>query len=617
MAFKAASSGATPLNPFSDFLNTSNPGGGKWESASRDTDYTKNAVILISAGNYSSINNPGPAGLKGITASGLYGILQVAKNSNVALPDPSVIGYDPTGSLSFVYNSPENFISHLNQIHNNINDIIRQHIPASSYTDKDVDNNLTGPNAAIPSANTFNFINNIMFPGSYTGDVSTGVLPTRTYTDLAQPDVTGRGITAAFALSDGGNREYTLSRTGIEFYTVLTALAYGATVVVGGNYTPLAEFKANNNSTSAPLTTQADAFMMLDMSTYVDGQGITSASSNSRLVYGGSENAYPLGNTFNYCHGLTAQWLNSIYTEITRRNNIVNGTLDDNANLNTKSAYIIHAGLSGADISIAQNSLTNNFSDVYRYPGFDGQASLYQNINNTAGLTAYTLIEDPYLDRLFCVIGKKSRKIKSSNFGDPVGKEIKLEIPLIADVAGAIQRAKSGNGIYKSAVGYPYSAPLNCDSITPVISSSSDNARLLQSKRINYYVNSSDGLVLSTDLVGATSAIGSNGINDRIGVTSMKRVITDIAKTILQKAITDNRINNSSVRVDLANKIQNEITNNSGLNAALTAPSVITVEFLTDSTVSATITFYPIQAGFGTTVQNTALNGYTLTVTAQ
>ena len=598
----------TPLSPFSDFLAS----GGKWQSNPSHPNYEKNAVILISAGSWSFINT---LSQKGITASGLYGILRTAYESGVPLNTSSSIGYDGE-STSFVYNSPEKFINHLDQINNNINDIIRQFIPDISYTDQDGNLEFTGPLASRRSANAFNYLKNIMFPGSYTGNGG-GVLPTRVYNSVSLPDVTGNGITGAFVVYDQPSGEHVLSRTGIEFYTVLTALAYGATVAVGGDYTLLSSIRGNSTNTARPLTTNADAFMMLDMSTYIDGQGITLASSDSRLIYGGSETAYALGNTFNYCHGLTAQWLNSIYTEITKRNNVLNGTLDENATANTKSAYIIHAGLSGAAISLNQNTSSGDYTDINRYPGFDGKASLYQNTPNTAGFTAYTLIEDPYLDRLLCVIGKKTRIITSVNFGNPTNNQLTLEIPLVADVAGALQRAKVNNAIYQSAVGFPNSTLLNADSVAPFISSTSEYASTLRSKRVNFYVNTSNGLVLSTDLVGATSSDTSIDINDRIGVTSMKRVITDIAKVVLEAAITNNRANNSSVRAEIANEIKSQISLNQGLNASLNNVTTVVVNFLTDATVSADITFFPIQAAFGATTQDTLLNGYTLTVTAQ
>jgi hypothetical protein len=606
----------TPINPFSDFLDT-NQDGGKWESDQRNPDFLRNAVVLISAGNFTSINT---LNQKGITASGLFGILKATQNAGNIWTEKITgeykIGPDNT-SGSYVFDSPNSFISVMNNIHNNINDIIRQYIPEASYTDLGPDGVPTGPGGNFANTNSFNFLKDIMFPGSYTGN-SGGVLPTRLYNSGEQPDVTGNGITGAFVVYDQPNQEHVLSRTGIEFYTVLTALAYGATVVVNGNYQPMANWLGNPGQVNSyAWSTRADAFMTLDMSTYIDGQGITLASSESRLIYGGSEASYASGNTFNYCHGLTAQWLNSIYTETIKRNNIVNSTLDDDAPTNTKAAYIIHAGLSGAAFCLSQNTSSNDFSDIHRYPGFDGKPSLYQNVPNTAGLTAYTLIEDPYLNRLLCVIGKKQRVIKSPNFGNPTTGRLVLEIPLIADVAGALQRAKSNNDLYKSAVGFPYSTPLNCDSITPTPASFSNSAKTLQSRRINYYVSSSNGLVLATDLIGATSPYLSIDINDRIGVTSMKRVITEIATIILNRAITAGKVNNPSNRNILENEIQSEIVANSGLNASLNPGTIVVIEYLTAATVSATITFFPIQASFGTTAQNTLLSGYTVTVIAQ
>lgn len=621
MAFKAASVG-TPLNPFSDFLDTSSTGG-KWENEIPLADITKRAVIAFSAGNFSvTPNSPGNATTRGLTASGLYGILKVAETSGVSeVQLPTLSSLNPTGkdttTDAYVFDTPTAFVGHLNNIHNNINNIIRQFIPASTWTAVDSVGELEAPSASFSTVNAFNFVNNILFPGSYTGNTTTAVLPLKAVTTPGSLyDYIGKGITGAFTNLDTINREYQLSRTGIEFYTALTALAYGAKVIIGGNYNLLSSFSQPTSLSNG--ITPLDAFITLDMSTYIDGQGITSASSNSRLVYGGSENAYALGNTFNFCHGLTAQWLNSVYTEITKRNNLVVSSLDDNSPITTKSAYIIHAGLSGADISIAQNSLDNTFTDVYRYPGFNGQPSLYQNIINTAGLTSYTLIEEPYLNRLMCVMGKKKRTIQSNNFGHPATKTLILEIPLVADVAGSIQRAKANNSIYQSSVGNINSKVLNVDTITPTIVSGSGIANLLQQRRVNYYVQGTNGYILSTDLVGATAQ--SITIEDRIGVTSMKRVITQLAQDILDNFVASNVPNDGGTRTGIVTSIINAINNNTGLNNSLnTNLTTVVVNPVTNdnSLITVAVTFYPKQASFGTTVGGVSnLTGYTLTVTA-
>jgi len=616
MAFKTAPSNVTPVNPFNDFLD---PSKAKWVREIPLDDVTKRAVIAFSAGNYNTTIGGGPAN-RGLTASGLYGLLRIAQASNVPEVQlyPNVTGTNPSAydisTQSFVYDNPTIFVNHLNSIHNNINNVIRQFIPPNTWDAKDANGVSEAPLSNISTTNAFNFVNNIFLPGSYTGNTLTAQLPALTgvaTTIEGQQDYIGRGITGAFTNLDTVNREYYLSRTGMEFYTVLTALAYGAKVVVCGNYNSLASF-------APPLSvmTNIDAFITLDMGTYLDGQGITSATSDSRLIYGGSENAYALGNTFNFCHGLTAQWLNSIYTEITKRNNLVNSSLDDNAPVATKSAYIIHAGLSGAAISLAQNSINNTFSDVYRYPGFNGQSSLYQNVLNTDGLTAYTLLEEPYLNRLMCVMGKKNLDINSSNFGHPSTKILRIQIPLVADVAGSIQRAKANNSIYQSSVGLVNSTVLNVDSITPTINSNSSQANTLRERRVNFYIQASNGkYILSTDLVGATSPLGLIGIEDRVGVTSMKRVITKLTQDLLDGFV--GVLNNESTRTTIVNAIKTAIDLNDGLRNSLIKPTEVVVNPVTNNNtlISVTVTFYPRQASFGTEGDSNIL-GYSLTVTA-
>jgi len=616
MAVTPAPTSTTPVNPFNDFID-SNPATSNWIQETPQADPTKRAVIAFSAGNYTQ-GTGNPASARGITASGLYGLLKIVQASGVpglqfsTISGTNTTGRDPTTG-AYVFDSPNALVNYLNNVHNNINNIIRQFIPGT-WNATDIVGNAESSTATIGTTNAFNYVNDIFFPGSYTGNKVTAQLPDLVGSGVLRQDYIGRGITGAFTNLDPVNREYYLSRTGMEFYTALTALSYGAKVIIGGDYNLLSSFSGNIPSLGID---KIDAFITLDMGTYIDGQGITSASSNSRLVYGGSENAYALGNTFNYAHGLTAQWLNSIYTEITKRNNLVNSILDDNSS--NQTAYIIHAGLSGADISIAQNSLDNTFTDVHRYPGFNGQPALYQNIVNTAGLTAYTLIEEPYLNRLMCVIGKKKRTIQSNNFGHPATKTLILEIPLVADVAGSIQRAKANDSIYQSSVGNVNSKVLNVDSITPTINSNSGDAIKLRAKRINFYVQGTNGYILSTDLVGATSL--ENNIDDRIGVTSMKRVITKIAQDILDVYVNPpNVLNNLGTRTTIELNIKNAIDNNSGLrNSLFTGTTTVVVNPVTsnDTLITVDVTFYPKQASFGSTFNGTSnITGYTLTVSA-
>ena len=607
----------TPVNPFNDFLDQVKA---KWVREIPLPDVNKRAVIAISAGNFNIQTGVAPAN-RGLTASGLYGLLRLAQTSNVpeVLLFPGINGTRPTAfdlpSNSFVYDNPNDFVNHLNSIHNNINNVIRQFIPANTWNARDANGVSEAPLSNISTTNAFNFVNNIFLPGSYTGNTLTAQLPDSPLTvgeNQTVQNYIGKGITGAFTNLETVDREHYLSRTGMEFYTVLTALAYGAKVVISGNYDSLANFSPPGSAMNG-----IDAFITLDMSTYLDGQGITSAASESRLIYGGSERAYASGNTFNFCHGLTAQSLNSIYTEITKRNNLVNGLLDDDAPVINKSAYIIHSGLSGADISLAQNSINNTFSDVYRYPGFDGLPSLYQNVLNTAGLTAYTLSEEPYLNRLMCVIGKKNIDINSPNFGHPISKTLRIQIPLVADVAGSIQRAKASNSIYQSSVGRANSTVLIVDSITPTINSNSNQADTLRERRVNFYIQGNDGkYILSTDLVGATSVPGLIGIEDRVGVTSMKRVITKLTQDILDEFVGDNVLNNDSTRTEIVNAIKTKIELNDGLRNSLIIPTVVVVNPVNtnDTLISVTVTFYPRQASFGLSESN--LLGYSLTVTA-
>jgi hypothetical protein len=126
MAITPAPGTVTPLNPFNEFLSTA----GKWQEETPPQDYTKRAVIAISAGNYASdpsSANPTISAARGLTASGLYGLLKIAETSGIPavqlqiLTSTNATGRDISTS-SFIYDTPAAFVNHLNSIHNNINE---------------------------------------------------------------------------------------------------------------------------------------------------------------------------------------------------------------------------------------------------------------------------------------------------------------------------------------------------------------------------------------------------------------------------------------------------------------------------------------------------------------
>ncbi len=300
-----------PNSPFTDFIDTQAL---NFESETSPADLTKALVAAISAGYWFRGTNTPLNQQAGLTACGLYGLLVMARDSGLVstqLPllqstnlETNNVVYSQT-SAAFIFKNPQGFIGYLNTIHNNINAIIRNYLPitpdALGYgrTDAAFDQDATQTALLDANRTKFLFLRDIFLPGSYTGNTG-GVLPEDPVSN--QVDFKGGGITGAFVVYDNTNSQYTLSRTGIEFYTVLNYLSYGGIAMVGGDYASLDETQ------NAPLSQGADVIMTLDMASYLDAQGITTG--NNRAIYGSLPYSYASGNTYNFCHGSSADFLN-------------------------------------------------------------------------------------------------------------------------------------------------------------------------------------------------------------------------------------------------------------------------------------------------------------------
>ena len=625
LASSPVQTSTVPNNPFTDFIDTVS---GNFESEVPPSDPTKASMTAISCGAM-TINTGTPLNPRGVTGCGLFPLLYLAQFSNVpdtTLPNtlltsagPSVDGVYDLQNLVFYFRTPAGFIGYLNRIHNNINRIIASWLPLQIDNQGYGLGDGIGPAQGIQSSNQasrniFLFLRDTYLPGSYTGNTA-GELPSADaeVTPINAPDYKGNGITGAFVVYDNTNTGPVLSRTGIEFYTCLNCLSYGGSILIGADYSTLDDLIPGALFAGY----EATAMMTLDMASYIDGQGITSG--NNRAVYGGLQYSYASGNTYNLCHGSTAQFLNNTYANVVKRNNVVNALLDP-GNVTRTNFVIIHAGLSGSDYSLLQNSSDTNqtYSDVYRYPGLDGLQSQYQNILGVAGLTSYALTPSQ-LQRTFCVMGKKRKTIITNNFS-PTGT-LTLEIPLVSDVAGAMHRAKVQNNSYVSVAGTAYSKVLNVDSITP--SSPSQNwqfASTLKNKRINFYQFGQDGYYLATDFVGAT---GTNPtVNDRIGVTSLVEAVKNIATNTVQQYTSNANTSSvwSSARIAVINAIQ---ANTAIMNALDTAGSKsLNNNVICDNTNNSTastiltvdITIYPKSTFIPEGTRN--IGGFNIRVTA-
>lgn len=528
---------ATPTSPFTVFNQLAS------NSKPTDTLPTDRLVVGIVAGNFQTKN--GLPSVRGLTGCGLYSILRIAQDSNLnSVVLRSVTSQNATSpiwqdnafyiinSQTFIYRTAEAFIGHLNAIHNNINNICRCYLSSSSVTDgyqlSEANETALFEQTSFPEGvrgkNSFLNITQYILPNSYTGNTA-GDLPIidngGAYKE-AVSDLTGNGITGAFVTYDSPDGISRLSRTGIEFYTILELLKYDCYVAVAGNYVHL----TTNLPSTLSKPAETNVIVTLDMGSYIDGQGISTG--NNRAVYGGLIEGYSVGNTYNYCHGSSAFALNdSLFGSVVTRNNVINGIIDGNLSENDE-LLVIHAGLSGADATLAQSA--SDYTTVYRYSGFDGLTSQYQYQNQVSGLTAYTLTSTQ-LKNTFCVIGKKSKILTGmSDFTNNSKMQLTVDTPLVADVAGAFNRVYMNNQFYLTAAGYgPGKQILNADAVLPTIVPTSDDADALKAKRINFYSNSTQGAYLATDFVGLTGISPKNA--NRIGVNQLaielKQIITD------------------------------------------------------------------------------------------
>ena len=624
MALPKSSSfvGTVNSNPFSDFINpnvNTGPGqlGTNFERLDPSTDITKRLLCGFQFGAYTE---PTPAA--GPTGCGFGAILEFIDlvNTDTYLNgsvEPISYNDDFFKYSTFFFRSPDALVSALNTLHNNINEYLYYLDPSNTL--------LTGRPVSTKNTNLFNFYSKYVFPGSYnSGNYS------------LSDDKIGGGIVNAFIISDSGSYpNWNLSRAGYEFYTLLNYLSYGGMAAVSTTgwqgIAAITDYRANSPPLSGVIAqanslVRVDAIATLEMTSYLDGQGITSAATNNQAVYAGATYSYLAGNTFNITQGVTASILNNTYANTVGRNNILNTFLDIDAPKYgaTSNAIIIHAGLSGANFSVAQTTTTGDFTDVYRYPGLDGRSSLYQNIQNVAGLTAYVLTADPYLNRTFCIMGKKQKTIYSENFGDPARNySLTMDLPLVSDVAGLLNVAKQNGAFYGPITGGSGKF-LNCDSVTPSITLNSTQATRLKEKRINFASSTSSGICLGSDLVGVT---GSYDINNRYGISSLNRIIKTRAEGILQDLI-DNQstsYNNAFTRQTAISQLSNMVSEYSSVYFRINDPSIPSAPsgytIVCDATngnvdggatLYATITYYPKSPTSG----GANLSGISVTVSA-
>lgn len=560
-------------NPFSNLYTALN-----FTSESPAPNDLDRARIAIVSSPYSQAF-AGVDGLGGgITTAGLYGILRTALSSNSAfatdaIPTPSSttnttnfgIHYDlPT--TTFIIRSASSLIGALNVINNNINTIIRSYLPntpASVSSGYRRNTNLGNDYSYVSLAssagkNQFLFVRDYLFPGSYTGNTA-GILPKLDSLSPPTEDLLGNGITGAFFVYDAISGATPLSRTGLELLTCLELLEYGAIVFLMPSYDIL---NSADFATPTEQNKSFDAVIMLEQQSLMEGRA--SSNSSDYGIYGNINYTYASGNTFNFCHGVSAAQFGNSYFNLIERNNALNSEIISSATSELDSAVFIHCGLSGFNVANDQKSITNVYTDIYRYPGFDGLSGSYQNVIDIGGNTAYRLSATE-LTRTFCVIGKKTRIVEEyTSFGNPdYAYQLDITTPLTIDVGGAITRAKKDQSLYGGIAGLNYSKVLNGGQYSFTLSPTATPSvtQMLKQRRVNYFVRSQQGVYLGADYIGAT---GSYSSTNRYGVSSLEAAIKAQVTNLIQPIYIDTGTfqNTSATRTAVTNAIVNAVNSN-------------------------------------------------------
>jgi len=618
-------------NPFSDLYFALNFA----SETPAPNDLNRARVAVISSPFTAVAGNANGSG-GGITGAGLYAILRAGVNSNnsevlAAIPvpnvpaDPTNIGlYYDVDSQIFIMRSAQSLIGALNVINNNINTIIRSFLPtapssASSGYRRDpslstdyVYVTLAGNN----SINAFLFMRDFLFPGSYTGNTA-GVLPKTDSLTPPTEDLLGNGITGAFFVYDAVSGATPLSRTGIELLTCLELLQYGAVVHLLPSYDQL---NTASYQVSAERNIPFDAVVMLEQQSLMEGRA--SSNSDDYGIYGNLNYTYASGNTFNFCHGVSAAQFGNTYFNLINRNNALNSEIIGVNSSEFDSAVYIHCGLSGFNVANEQRSVNGSYTDIYRYPGFDGLSGSYQNVVDVAGNTSYRLSATD-LTRTFCVIGKKTRFVTESNgsFGNPDNAyELDITTPLTIDVAGAITRAKRDQTLYGGIAGLNYGSILNGGqySFTLSPSASPTITQMLKQRRVNYFVRSQQGVYLGTDYIGAT---GSYTSTNRYGVASLQSAIQQQVSNLLTPIYVNTAAQNvAATRSAVVNAVYNAFNSNAAFTQIKNSILPIDIaDIQCDSqnnsdysnTLNVKITVYPRIVATGT---DTIIGGLTVNV---
>jgi len=544
----------------------------------------------------------------GATASGLHAILnglwlsksysnaytngkgQVGDPLYESLPKPvfnkDFYPVNINGKLVWVIRSLSPFINNLNVldstiagwmslIDTNANPFIAQGLSNGSLTQAVVDE----------WQSWFNRFNTVNFADSYNG-----------YDD-ARSNIAGNGIAKLFVLSDQDFTKWQVSRAGAELKILVDYLAYGGIAVVAPDWLSLNNYlttsaiaaqvreevgaseypndpdAADNVASTGLFTGPLEVIVSIDNGGLIDtrvaraGYGITGTN---RVAYACQPYSYVnAGVSAALAYGLTGSELINDYSSPTGRRNFVTIFMEGYGANKYPNIPIIHCGLSGTDLTIAQESSDFTYTDIFRYPGLDGlTGERLATASKTSGLTSYRLTEANYsgLNRLFATFGKNVRVIgspKIPDFGNDLGPNLLISTPAVADVAGIMAYNKGINGLgqYWAPIGTVNGVVLN-GSLTPTIKFTSEDASLLSSRRVNFFdfdefAGPQGQYFLATELTGATSFVVN--VSDRLSVLWMVRSVREEIESYGSLIVGEGRVNNSDLWTEVTDHIRNAI----------------------------------------------------------
>ena len=588
---------ANPFNVFKENINKVTP------SPLSDQRFTCGFQFSYSAPSETNI---------GATASGLHAIFnafalpQLITGLNADINDPYVgqiakpiINKDfyyvhvNNGRKCWIIRDLDTLISNLNILDSNIAAWLSTiDVSNNTFIQTAISNQRLSTSSSSLLQSIFNQYTTVNFPGSYTN--------WNTVRAGGAQASRGNGITKLFVLSDQDVTKWQVSRAGLELKVLVDYLAYGGNAVIGPDWLSLNQYtssvalptqirqKIAESASSDPeqqdlitttgyFTGNLYAVVCLDQGGAIEARGATyfdyGITGSNRIAYGSQYFSYlNSGVSASLAYGLSGGELTNSYCPATLRRSFLTTFFK---NVNTSTIYddipIIHAGLSGTDISLLQDTETGNYTDIFRYPGLNGLTGIRRE-NNAAnsGFTSYILNESDYsgLNRLFCVCGKNIATYTTTDFGDPLNGTLIVSIPPLGDVAGLMALAKNNTsqGIFAPPIGTINGLVLNGTVMPNIGFQDSPQSRHFYNNRVNFFdtdqfstSTSTTSYFLASELVGATAS--SVSVADRNSVMWMVRNLRSKLNSIVGALIT-NRISNSELWNDVTVAVLNEINTN-------------------------------------------------------